>query len=331
MNRPLTHLLSFAAIAVAGVAPHLASAADAASGPAHYAVHDRWQLGAPSHWDYIDIDPVRHRLYVTRGDHVDVLATGSGKLAGTIAHTEGVHGVAFAQDLKLGFTSNGRANSVTVFDLDTLQPRQEVKVAGVNPDAILYDPSTRKLYTFNGRSADVSVFDASTMRPLATIPVGGKPEFAAADGAGHVFVNVEDKGEIVSIDAHADRVLAHWQLKGCEEPTGLALDTAHRRLFSVCANRVMAVTDSASGKPVAQVAIGGHPDAAAYDASSATVFASNGEGSLSVVRQLDPDHYEAATVPTLKGARTMAFDHDSKTVYLPTVENQAFTVLVVKP
>jgi YVTN family beta-propeller protein len=297
----------------------------------HYAVQQRWDLGPASHWDYLAIDQQRKRLFVTRGDHVQVLDLASGKPVGEISRTDGVHGVAFAPDLKLGFTSNGRAGSVTVFDLDTLQVKGEWKVAGANPDAILYDPATRKLYTFNGKSGDVSVFDAASGKPLATIPVGGKPEFAVTDGK-RIYVNIEDKAEIVAIDAGADRVLAHWPLAGCEEPSGLALDSAHARLFSVCANRTMMVTDAAGGKQVARITIGEHPDAAVYDAASATVFSSNGEGTLSVVRQLDADHYApAVAVPTLKGARTMAYDGASRRAFLPTVADQHFTMLVVGP
>lgn len=313
---------------IAVLAACLPFAASAAT-PVHYAVQQRWDLGPATRWDYLAVEPQRNRLYVTRGDHVQVLDAATGKPVGEIPKTDGVHGVAFAQDLKLGFTSNGRANSVTVFDLDTLEVKRELPVAGGGPDAILYDPATRKLYTFNGKSSDVSVFDAVSGRPLATIAVGGKPEFAATDGK-RIYLNVEDKAEIVAIDASTDRVLAHWPLAGCEEPSGLALDTAHRRLFSVCANRTMMVTDSASGKVVARIAIGDHPDAAYYDPASATVFSSNGAGTLSVVRQIDADHYAPATeVPTMKGARTMAFDAASRRAFLPTVEDKHFIMLVV--
>jgi len=322
---------SFLAVVALAAGLPFASQAATSGAPIHYAVQQRWDLGPATHWDYLAIDSQRNRLYVTRGDHVQVLDVATGKPAGEIPKTDGVHGVAFAQDLKLGFTSNGRANSVTVFDLDTLQVKGEWKVAGANPDAILYDPATRKLYTFNGKSADVSVFDAATGKAVATIPVGGKPEFAATDGK-HVYVNIEDKGEIVAIDAASDRVLAHWPLADCEEPSGLALDTAHARLFSVCGNRTMMVTDSASGKVVAKVAIGDHPDAAYYDAGTATVFSSNGAGTLSVVHQIDANRYaQPVEVPTLKGARTMTFDPASRRAFLPTVVDKQFTMLVVGP
>lgn len=301
-------------------------------GASQYAVRQQWNLGERTRWDYVSFDSVRNRVFFSRGDRVDVVDAATGKVVGSIPGTAGVHGVALAQDLKLGFTSNGRANSVTVFDLDTLKPRQEVPVAGKNPDAILYDQTTRKLYTFNGKSADVSVFDAASMKPLATIAVGGTPEFAVADGKGKVFLNIEDKAELVAIDGRADRVLSRWALKNCEEPSGLALDGANGRLFSVCSNKVMTVTDSGSGRQVAQVAIGVHPDAAEYDPATGTVFSSNGEGTLSVVHQRDADHYDTAvSVPTAKGARTMAMDHAGKRIYLPTVVGNDFVVLVVAP
>lgn len=308
------------------------------AGAAHaddaYAVKQRWALGEPSRWDYLDIDPVRHHLFLSRGDHVQVLDLPSGQPVGDIANTAGVHGMAFAQDLKLGFTSNGRANSVTVFDLDTLATRQEVRVSGINPDAILYEPASHKLYTFNGKSADVTVLDALSLKVLDTIAVGGRPEFAVGDGAGRIYLNIEDKAEIAVLDVAGNKVLARWALPGCAEPTGLALDVAHGRLFSVCQNRVMVVTDAKTGARVADVAIGEHPDAVIFDAASATVFSSNGggTGTLSVIRQLDADHYAAAVqVATEKGAKTMAMDHQSRQLYLPVLSNKAFTVLVVAP
>ena len=332
MNSSMTGIMCGSLLVFSSVLPLAASAGPAAGAVPAYASQQRWELGAASRWDYLDIDPVRHHLYITRGDRVQVLDLATGKPVGEIAGTAGVHGVAFAQDLRLGFTSNGRSDSVTVFDLDTFQTKQEVKTSGQNPDAILYERSARKLYTFNGKSADVSVIDAVTLQPVATIKVGGKPEFAVSDNAGRIFLNIEDTAEIVVIDVRSDKLLARWPLKGCDEPTGLALDQAHARLFSVCRNKVMAVTDSKTGKRVADVPIGAGPDAAAYDAASATVFSSNGDGTLSVVRQVDADHYRAmAPVATVKGARTMALDHESKKIYLPTVVNQVFTVVVAAP
>lgn len=309
-----------------------AAASSTSSASAPYLAGPRWTLDGAGTWDYADVDPVRARLYLTRGERVQVLDLATGKPAGEIGATAGVHGVAFAQDLKRGYASDGRTSSVTVFDLDTLKTIAEVKVGGTNPDAILYEAASHKLYTFNGKSGDVSVFDAASMKPLAIIKVGGKPEFAVADGAGRVYFNDEDGAQIGVIDVATDKLVAQWKLAGCEEPSGLAFDTAHRRLFSVCQNGVMAVTDANSGAHVASLPIGGHPDAAVYDAGSASVFSSNGEGTLSVIRQLDADHYAAAQeVATVKGARTMAMDHASGKVYLPALVGGSFTVLVMQP
>lgn len=328
MHRPArTTLLA----AFLGCAIGLPALAQNAAAPARYSVQQRWDLGAASRWDYVDIDPQRHRLFVTRADRVQVIDLASGKPVGEIAGTAGVHGVAFAQDLNLGFTSNGKSNSVTVFDLGSLAVKQELKIGGIDPDTILYEPDARKLYTFNGKSNDVSVIDAVTLKPVATIKVGGTPEFAVSDRAGRIFVNIESSAEIVVLDVGADKVLARWPITGCEEPTGLALDRARDRLFSVCRNKVMAVIDSKSGRKITEVPIGARPDATAYDPDSGTVFSSNGDGTLSVIRQLDADHYSAAALATVKGARTMAFDQTSKKVYLPSVTNQVFTVLVVAP
>ncbi|HEV7817346.1 MAG TPA: hypothetical protein VGP06_19875 [Janthinobacterium sp.] len=332
MKIPASHPVSLIAGLLLAACSSFA-AAQAAPGPAPgYAIVQRWSLGEPGKWDYADVDPVRHRLFITRGDRVQVLELPSGKVAGEIAGTGGVHGVAFAQDLKLGFTSNGRDNSVSVFDLDTLKVKQVVKIAGANPDAILYEAASHKLYTFNGKSEDVSVFDAASMKPLATIKAGGKPEFAVADNAGKIYFNNEDKAEIEVIDVAGDKLVASWPLPGCTEPSGIALDPARMRLFSVCQNKVMVVTDARDGHHVADVAIGAHPDAAIYDAAGATVLASNGDGTLSVIRQADADHYAPAIqVVTEKGARTMAIDRAGKQIFLPTLVDKVFTVLVAAP
>ena len=287
-----------------------------------------WALGAPSHWDYIDIDQLRHRLFLSRGDHVQVLDLPSGSVVGEILNTNGVHGIAFAQDLKLGFTSNGKANTVTVFDLDTLAVKQEIKVSGVNPDAILYDQQSHQLYTFNGKTANVTVIDATSLQVITTIATTGKPEFAVNNGTGKIFFNVEDKSELHTIDIASNKLVAKWPLTHCEEPTGLAMDIKNDRLFSVCQNNTMVVTDAATGKQVATVGIGAHPDAVIYDADLATVYSSNGEGNLSVIKQIDANHYAPVTnVKTYKGARTMAMDTSTKTIYLPVIIDKQFTVM----
>jgi DNA-binding beta-propeller fold protein YncE len=300
----------------------------------NYAVLDRWTVGDASKWDYTDIDTVRHRLFVTRGDRVQVLELPSGKTIGEIANTKGVHGVAFAQDLKLGFTSNGISSSITVFDLDTLKVKQEIPSTGTNPDAILYEPNSHKLFVFNGKSANVTVVDAISLKTVATIATSGRPEFAVSDGAGKIFFNIEDKSEIHAIDVATNKLVSKWSLKACEEPTGLAMDIAHARLFSVCQNKIMAVTDAKTGQRIASVAIGEHPDAVIYDSSTASIYSSNGDGggTLTVVHQDDADRYSvSANVITAKGAKTMAMDQGSKMIYLPTVIDKKFMVLVVGP
>ena len=309
---------------VALAATMLATAVAARAAEAlQYAVVDHWELGGTGGWDYLTIDAPRHRLFITRGDRVDVVDVASGKIAGSIAGISGAHGVALAPDLKRGYVSNGRGNSVTEFDYDSLAVLRTVPVAGTNPDAILYEPAGRRLYTFNGKSTDVTVFDTATLAVAAKIPVPGKPEFAQADGKGHIYLNIQtEPGQMVRIDAVKLAVDATWPLTGCNSPSGLAIDRVRNRLFSVCADKVMAVTDAVTGKAVARVPIGSGPDAAEFDEEHGLVFSSNGQdGTLSVVHEDSPDQYSVvATVPTQRGARTMAFDPTSRRVYLATAE-----------
>lgn len=295
-------------------------AADGQKDVPKYEVINHFAVGGEGGWDYLAFDDVAGRLFISRGTHVLVLDPSNGKQLGDIPDTPGVHGIALAQDLGLGFISNGRAGTVTIFDLKTLKKTGDVK-AGTNPDAILYDRSSQRVFAFNGRSSDATVIDAAKASVLATIPLGGKPEFAASDEKGHVFVNIEDKSELVELDAQKMTVLARWPLTGCEEPSGLAIDREKQRLFSVCDNKTMAVTDATNGKVVATVPIGQGPDAAAYDPAIHTAFSSNGEGSLTVVQQESADKYAVAqTVTTARGARTMALDSKTHTIYLVTAK-----------
>jgi YVTN family beta-propeller protein len=299
------------------------AAAAAATSPAQdLAVLQHWQLSGAGGWDYLTLDAAGQRLFISRADHVDVVNTESGKVIGTIQNTQGVHGIALAEDLNRGYTSNGRTDSVTVFDLATLKVVKEVPVSGHNPDAILYEPSGKHVFTFNGRSKDVTVLDATSLAVLATLPVPDKPEFAADDGAGHIFLNIESEpGQMVVIDSRRLTVTATWPLPGCASPSGLAIDRVHRRLFSVCDDKVMAVTDADTGKQVAKVKIGEGPDAAAFDAARGLVYSSNGEGTLSVVRQDSPDRYTVVnSVATKRGARTMAMDSARGKIYLVSAD-----------
>ncbi|MFZ6653753.1 YncE family protein [Undibacterium sp. TJN19] len=326
MKKHQAKILICASLSLLGSLPCIpAQAAETA-----YGLVQQWPLGKASKWDYLDIDPVRNRLFLSRSDHVQVLDLATGKPVGDIANTAGVHGVAFAQDLKIGFTSNGRADSVTVFDLDSLAVKQEIKVSGHNPDALLYEPASHKLFAFNGKSANVTVIDAQTLQVVATIASTGRPEFAVSDNAGKVYFNVEDKGELHVIDVASNQLVAKWPLKHCEEPTGLAMDVAHSRLFSVCHNKTMVVTDAKTGKQVSRVAIGEHPDAVIYDSETASIFSSNGDGggSLTVISQKDADHYAVVeNVKTAQGAKTMAMDMKTRRIYLPAILNDQFTVM----
>jgi len=289
---------------------------------ATYKITEDWNVGGEGRWDFLAGDASMHRLFITRQSRVDVMDTQSGKIIGSIPKTAGVHGVALAPSLHRGFTSNGQANSVTVFDSDTLAVIQEVAVPGQNPDVILYETLTNHLYTFNGRSNDATILDATSLAIVGSIPLPGKPEFAQDDGHGDIFINIETSpGKLLRIDTANMKVDASWSLPGCNGPTGLALDSAHHRLFSVCDNQVMAVTDSLTGKQVAKVTIGMDPDAVVYDASRGLVLSSNGGGTLSVVHQDTADKYTVkANVPTRKSAKTMAYDESNGRVYLAAAD-----------
>lgn len=320
------------------------------AGSGAYVIQKQFTLGGNGGWDYLTLDAAANRLFISRSDRVLVMNTRDGSLITTIPDTPGVHGIALAADLGKGFTSNGRADTVTVFDLDSLKATATIGVGGHNPDAILYDQASRQLYTFNGGSQDITVIDPLKSEVVAMIPAGGKPEFAAADGAGRIFFNIEDKSQLGQVDSTTNKIVATWSLTNCEEPTGLAFDVGHKRLFSVCANGVLVVTDATSGRQVAEVAIGKGPDAATFDAERGLIFSSNGQdGTLTVIHEDDPNHYSVvANVVTQKSARTMALDLTTHRVYLvaaqfgatptptadlphprPTVLDGSFKVLVI--
>ena len=259
-----------------------------------YHVARTFTIGGEGFWDYLTYDGARRRLFLSHATQVEVVDPESGKLLGRIPDTPGVHGVALAQDLGRGFVSNGRDSSVTVFDLGTLAVRDRVRVTGRNPDAILYDPSSHRVLTFNGGSANATALDAATGRVLGTLALGGKPEFAVSDGEGAVYVNIEDRGEIVKVDPVALAVRSRWPIDGCEEPTGLALDRSHRRLFSTCGNGWMAVVDAGTGRLLARLPIGHGTDGCAFDPGTGLAFASNGEGTITVIREDSPDSFQVA-------------------------------------
>src|SRR5580704_8368671 len=294
-----------------------AAAALAAAGPG-YKVVNTYQVGGDGGWDYLTADAAARRLYISRATHVIVLDLDSGKTVGNIPDTPGVHGIALAPELGRGFTSNGREGTVSIFDIKTLTTSSKVKV-GENPDAILYDPATQRVFTFNGRSQDATAIDAAKGTVLGTIKLDGKPEFAASDGKGGVFVNIEDKSELTAIDSNKLAVKSTWPLAPCKEPSGLAMDRKNRRLFVGCDNKMMAVVNADTGKVLATPAIGEGVDATAFDDETGLAFASSGEGVLTVVREESPDKFSVVeNVPTQPGARTMALDSTTHKVYLVT-------------
>ena len=304
---------------VAAIGMFLAAVAPVAAG-ARYHVAKTYKVGGEGGWDYLTADSDARRLYISRGTHVIVLDIDSGKNVGDIADTPGVHGIALAPELGRGFTSNGREGTVSIFDLKTLATSSKVKV-GENPDAILYDPATKRVFTFNGRSQDSSAIDAASGKLLGTIKLDGKPEFAASDAKGEIFVNIEDKSELTVIDPNKLEVKAKWPLAPCMEPSGLAIDRKNRRLFVGCDNKMMAVVDADGGKVLATPTIGEGVDATRYDPETGLAFASCGEGVLTVVKEDSPNKFSVAeTVSTQQGARTMALDLKTHNVFVVTAK-----------
>jgi YVTN family beta-propeller protein len=311
---------------------------------ADYKVVKTWKLGGDGGWDYLTVDSDAHRLFIARSTRVMVVDTESGKQIGEIADTPGVHGVALDPEIGRGFTSNGREDTVSVFDLKSLAVEKKIKV-GSGPDAILYDPFSKRIFTFNGKGHEQSAtaVDASKGEVAGKIELAGKPEFAATDEMGTVFVNIEDTSELLALDPQKLTVKSRWKLTGCEEPTGLSIDRKNRRLFVGCGgNKKMIVVDADSGKILATPSIGEGCDATAFDAGRGLAFASAGDGTITVIKEDGANQFSVAqTVTTQKSARTMALD--SRTHQLFTVaanvgprperkvEPNSFVVLVLEP
>ncbi|HLY42351.1 MAG TPA: YncE family protein [Terracidiphilus sp.] len=296
----------------------IASTCPDAAAQQPYHIVDRWKLPDAGAWDYLFVDSAAHRVYITRGDHVDVLDTQTGKQIGAIGHLHGTHGIALDTAGKFGYISDGGGNAVVAFDRNSLNIVATIP-AGTNPDGIVFEPATQTVWAFNGRSQNVSVIDSVTQKVVATIALPGKPEFPAVDGHGTVFDNIEDKSEIVRLDAHARKLTAEWHA-GCESPSGLAFDVPGHRLFTVCDGKKMAVLDSNSGKVLSTPSIGDGPDAAGWDAKHNLAFASCGEGILSVIDASKPNYPTIESLPTQRGARTMNYDPATDRIYLVTAD-----------
>src|SRR6266853_4551140 len=280
-------------------------------------------IGGEGSWDYLVADG--GRVYVSHTNEVAVVDTKTGEVAGKIADLHGVHGIAIASEFGRGYISNGRSNTVTIFDLKTLAKIGADVPTGKNPDAIIYDPGSKRVFTFNGSSNDATAIDAKDGTVAGTIPVDGKPEFAAGDGKGHVYVNIEDKSSVYDIDSKKLTVVHKWPLKPCEEPSGLAMDTKTRRIFSGCSNQMVAVMNADTGKVVTTLPIGKGVDATAFDPGTGYIFNSCGQDAvLSVIHEDSPDKYSVVeNVKTQAGARTMALDPQTHNVYVAVADFEA--------
>ncbi len=302
-----------------------------------------FHIASSGGWDYIAVGPDNSRLYVSHGTQVNVLDENSGDSVGVIPNTTGVHGIAFVTSLGKGYTSNGRLNNITVFDLKSNAVLSQI-AAGTNPDAIMYDPYSRLIITCNGRSNDLSLIDPVTEKLVATIPVGGKPETAVSDEKGKIYINIEDKNEIISVDINLRQILNRWSLAPAEGPTGLAIDLKNNRLFAGC-EKTLVVLDANSGKLIAKVTIGNGCDGVVFDPALGFAFASCGEGVLSIVHETKNGAFELLeNIPTKASARTSALNPQTHTIYLPAADFQkpstpgtrpplvpgTFQVLVVK-
>lgn len=284
-----------------------------------YRVLSEIKVGGEGGWDYLTVDAAARRLYVSHATHVAVIDIDALKVVGNIPDTPGVHGIAIAPELNRGFVSNGRGNNVTMFDLKTLKVVGQVPT-GENPDSIRYDAGSGRVFTFNGRSNNSTAIDAKTGKVAGTIALGGKPEFSIADGKGTVFVNIEDTSEMVAIDAMKLTVTGRYSLSPCVEPSGLAFDAKSRRLFSVCSNRVMAVSDPDTGRVVAAPAIGAGADGVAFDPGTGSAYSSNGDGTLTVVQQTGGTWKVLENIATARGGRTIAVDEKTHRLFVPTAK-----------
>ncbi len=298
----------------------LCIASAAFAGPSAIHLLKSVTLGGDTFWDCITLDAPNHHLFIAHGSHFVVVDSRTGSPVGDIPDTPGAHEVAVAGPSGKGFATSGTNNSVVVFDAKTLATTGKIAV-GTRPDGILYDPVSRRVFTFNAGSKDSTVIDAASGTVDGTIALGGKPEFAIADGKGHIFDNIEDTSEIVEIDTHKMEVMKRWPLAPCTEPSGLAYDSAHGRLFAACDNGMMAAVDAATGKVVATVPTGKGADGAGFDGKARDVLIPNGEGKLSVIHQRTADKYELVeNVPTQFGARTMEFDPATRRIFTVTAD-----------
>jgi YVTN family beta-propeller protein len=290
----------------------------------NYKIGNKIHVEGEGGWDYLNVDEVNGRIFVSHATVAQAIDIKTGTLVGTIPDTKGIHGIAIANDLNKGFTSNGRDSSVTVFNLKTLEVITKIQVTGQNPDAILYDPFSQKVFTCNGRSNNSTVIDAKDNKVIGTIPLDGRPEFSTTNSKGKVFVNIEDKSVINVINSATLKVEQNWPIAPGEEPSGLALDNQNHRLFSVCGNKLMVVIDAETGKVITTLPIGDRCDGVVFDPEKKRAYASNGEGSITVVQEENGNSFKVLeTVTTQPGAKTIAIDKTTHHLYLTTAEYES--------
>ena len=313
--KKITSLFCFVMLVFSSVAVY------AQTGKSEYKITNKIQLGGAGGWDYLNVDETAGRLYVSHASQVMVVDLKKGALEGVIADTKGVHGIAIVRDLNKGFVSCGKDSSVAVFNLKTLAVTARVKITGRNPDAILYDPYKQLIFTFNGGSSNATVLDAKTEKVIATIPLTGKPEFAQSNEKGKVYVNIEDKSTLSVINANTLKVENTWSIAPGEEASGLALDNVNHRLFIVCSNKLMVVMDALTGKVITSLPIGDGCDGVAFDPGTKRAFSSNGDGTMTVVQEVNPGTFKVLeNVRTQTGARTIACDKSTHALYLPSAK-----------
>src|SRR5579863_8179316 len=301
----------------------------AAAPEAGFSVIKKIPIPGQGSFDYLTVDESARRLYVSHGTEVEVLDIDSLSIVGKIQNTAGVHGIAISPETGRGFVSDGQASTVTIFDLKTLKPIGDVPT-GQKPDAIIYDPATSRVFAFNGGSNSATVVEAATGKVAGTVNLDGGPEFAAADANGYIFNNLEDESQVLKINSRELKVEQRWPTAPCKSPSSMAMDRANHRLFIGCRSKVMAVINADTGQVVTTVPIGDHVDATAFDTETKLIFNSNGEGTISVIHQDSVDKYSLVeTVKNLPRAKTMALDLKTHRLFLSTVENGQFEVLVV--
>jgi len=311
-------------IGVASVIPCAGIAATEQPATPAYRVTRTVSLGAPDRWDYVVYDAMSHRVYVAHGNLVTVVDGDKGEVIGQVdGFAGGTHGVGISTDTGMGFSDDGEAGTVTAFDLKTFARGKTLK-AEHDADGMVFDAHTHHLFVIDGDSGKITVIDPKALTVIATIEGGGGLEFGVLDGRGKFFVDGAEKGEIVVIDTATNKVTAHWPMAGCVKPHGIAMDRKTHRLFASCANHLLTVVNAANGAVVTQLPIGDRNDGAAFDPKRMLLFASNGDGTLSVIREVSADHYEAlGSIPTAVTGRTMDLDPDSGRLYVAAAKVDA--------